>query len=330
MDLQHPIKVVARRTGLSQHVIRVWEKRYGAVEPARTETNRRLYSETEIERLHLLCQLTQAGHGICRIAKLPTERLRSLHSETTQTGAPASLVPAPLTPSPAAPSTTPATNVSERYLEEAMTAIRSLNDVALDDVLSRAAVELGHQGLLQKVITPLTNRIGLDWEDGTIKVAHEHFASSVLRTFLCNSAKPFALPDSAPVLLVATPSGQIHELGAVLVAAAATNKGWRVKYLGTNLPACEINGAAVQSKARAVALSVVYPDDDPHLVQELISLRKYLPTDVAILVGGRAAESYRDAIASIGASLLTDLTQLNRKLDELRSTAPQRRVRSVE
>jgi len=333
MDLQHPIKVVARRTGLSQHVIRVWEKRYGVVSPSRTETNRRLYSESEIERLHLLCQLTQAGHGICRIATLPTERLRSLYSETTKTGGPHTVDPSIVTSSPANASTSFTTtdaDASTRYLEEAMVAIRTLNDVALDDLLSRAAVELGHQGLLQKVITPLTNRIGMDWEDGTIKIAHEHFASSVLRTFLCNSAKPFALPDSAPVLLVATPSGQIHELGAVLVAAAATNKGWRVKYLGTNLPSCEINGAAVQSKARAVALSVVYPDDDPHLVQELISLRKYLPTDVAILVGGRAAESYRDAIASIGASLLTDLPQLNRKLDELRSTASQRRVRSVE
>ncbi|MGV3756328.1 MAG: MerR family transcriptional regulator [Verrucomicrobiota bacterium] len=330
MDLQHPIKVVARRTGLTQHVIRVWEKRYGVVSPSRTATNRRLYSESEIERLHLLCQLTQAGHGICRIAQLPTERLRSLYSETTQTTAPITAAPIPVTPSPAAPSISSVSDAAERYLEEAMIAIRTLNDVALDDVLSRAAVELGHQGLLQKVITPLTNRIGMDWEDGTIKIAHEHFASSVLRTFLCNSAKPFALPDSAPVLLVATPSGQIHELGAVLVAAAATNKGWRVKYLGTNLPSCEINGAAVQSKARAVALSVVYPDDDPHLVQELISLRKYLPSDIAILVGGRAAESYRDAIASIGASLLTDLPQLNRKLDELRSTAAQRRVRSVE
>jgi len=330
MDLQHPIKVVARRTGLSQHVIRVWEKRYGVVSPFRTATNRRLYSETEIERLHLLCQLTQAGHGICHIAKLPLERLRSLYSETTKTGVPNTVPPIPVTLSPSVPSAVADSDAAECYLEEAMVAIRTLNDVALDDVLSRAAVELGHQGLLQKVITPLTNRIGLDWEDGTIKIAHEHFASSVLRTFLCNSAKPFALPDSAPVLLVATPSGQIHELGAVLVAAAATNKGWRVKYLGTNLPACEINGAAVQSKARAVALSVVYPDDDPHLVQELISLRKYLPSDIAILVGGRAAESYHDAITSIGASLLTDLPQLNRKLDELRSTAPQRRVRSVE
>jgi MerR family transcriptional regulator, light-induced transcriptional regulator len=327
MDIQHPIKVVARRTGLSQHVIRVWEKRYGAVEPSRTATNRRLYSESEIERLHLLCQLTQAGHGICRIARLTTEQLRALNCHAVP---PESVTILPARPAPAASSPEPDNDSPAQFLEEAMTAIRTLDDEVLDDLLCRASVELGHQGLLQKVIAPLTQRIGEDWEDGTIKVAHEHFASSVLRTFLCNHAKPCNLPESAPVLVVATPSGQTHELGAVLVAAAATNKGWRVKYLGTNLPACELSGAATQSKARAVALSVVYPDDDAELVQQFTNLRKYLPPDVAILVGGRAAESYTDAISGIGASLLTDLPQLNRKLDELRSSVPQRRIRGVE
>lgn len=327
MDLHHPIKVVARRTGLSQHVIRVWEKRYGAVEPARTETNRRLYSESEIERLHLLCQLTQAGHGICRIAKLSTEQLRALSRHAVPPENVTFLPPRPVSPAAVAE---PEVDPSMQYLDEAMAAIRALDDEALDDVLCRASVELGHQGLLQKVVVPLTYRIGADWEDGTIKVAHEHFASSVLRTFLCNHAKPCNLPESAPVLVVATPSGQTHELGAVLVAAAATNKGWRVKYLGTNLPACELSGAAIQSKARAVALSVVYPDDDAELVLQFTNLRKYLPPEIAILVGGRAAESYADAITAIGASLLTDLTQLNRKLDELRNSVPQRRIRGVE
>ena len=66
-SINHPIKVVALRTGLSAHVIRIWEQRYGAVEPERTATNRRLYSPGQIERLNLLREVTQAGHSIeCR------------------------------------------------------------------------------------------------------------------------------------------------------------------------------------------------------------------------------------------------------------------------
>ena len=71
----HPIKVAVRRTGLSAHVIRVWEKRYGAVVPARTPTNRRLYSDEDIVRLQWLRQAVEAGQSIGRIAGLPTSEL---------------------------------------------------------------------------------------------------------------------------------------------------------------------------------------------------------------------------------------------------------------
>ena len=79
------IKVVAQRTGLSAHVIRIWEKRYGAVEPERTGTNRRLYSDEQVERLSLLREITQHGHSIGHVAKLPTEKLRELATQSLVT-----------------------------------------------------------------------------------------------------------------------------------------------------------------------------------------------------------------------------------------------------
>ena len=77
-EAHHTIKAVVRRTGLSAHVIRIWEKRYGAVVPERTGTNRRLYGDEEVERLSLLRDVTQAGHGIGQVARLPMEKLREL------------------------------------------------------------------------------------------------------------------------------------------------------------------------------------------------------------------------------------------------------------
>ena len=75
---RHPMKIVVRRSGLTPHVIRVWERRYGAVIPLRTPTNRRLYSDADIERLRVLRHLTHAGHSISHIAQLPMEQLQSL------------------------------------------------------------------------------------------------------------------------------------------------------------------------------------------------------------------------------------------------------------
>ena len=235
-DAHHAIKAVARRTGLSAHVIRIWEKRYGAVKPARTGSNRRLYSEEQIERLSLLRDIIQAGHSIGHVAKLPTSKLKALATEA-----------AAETDHPARPGTS--APVTPSFLEECVGAVKDLDSRALDDALGRAETALGAQGLLQRVIAPLAQKIGDLWRDGSITAAHEHFASVVIRIFLGHAAKPFAGSDGSPVAVVATPSGQLHELGALLVAAAAANLGWHVTYLGASLPAAEIAGAARQNRA---------------------------------------------------------------------------------
>jgi DNA-binding transcriptional MerR regulator/methylmalonyl-CoA mutase cobalamin-binding subunit len=307
-DAHQAIKVVARRTGLSAHVIRIWEKRYGAVEPERTGTNRRLYSDEQIERLSLLREITRNGHSIGHVAKLPTDKLRELARE---------LHP----PNGHAPRALVGTSRTGSFLDECIAAVKSLDARALEETLNRAATELGAQGLLQRVIAPLAQSIGDLWRDGSITAAHEHFASAVIRIFLGHAARPFVGTDSAPVIVIATPAGQIHELGALLVGAAAANLGWHVTYLGASLPAAEIAGAARQNRARAVALSLVYPDDDPRLEGELTRLHESLPPEVLLLVGGRAMPSYHDVLQKIGATQVKDLAHLCSTLDELRKPA---------
>jgi MerR family transcriptional regulator, light-induced transcriptional regulator len=307
-DSHQAIKVVARRTGLSAHVIRIWEKRYGAVEPERTGTNRRLYSDEQIERLSLLREITQAGHSIGHVAKLPTEKLRKLAREAHDTNRPA-------------PRSLPAVPAASTFLDECIAAVKALDSRVLEETLKRAATELGAQGLLQRVVAPLAQTIGDLWCDGTITAAHEHFASGVIRIFLGHAARPFAGSDNAPVLVVATPAGQLHELGALLVGATAANLGWHVTYLGASLPAAEIAGASKQNRARAVALSLVYPEDDPRLEGELTLLRELLPPEVALLTGGRAMPAYLDAIEKIGAVQMKDLAHLSSALDDLRKPA---------
>ena len=305
-SIQHPIKVVARRTGLSAHIIRIWEKRYNAVEPERTGTNRRLYSEEQIERLSLLRDIKQAGHGIGRVAKLPTEELRQLAKQSPSA---TNQAPRPVPAGPKAPI----------YIQECLAAVKALDTRAFDETLQRAGTDLGLQGVLHQVVAPLLQTIGNLWRTGDLTAAHEHFASVAIRYFLGKSAKPFGPMEDAPILVVTTPAGQVHELGALLVGAAAANAGWRVTYLGASLPAAEIAGAARQCQARAVALSLVYPEDDPKLAGELTRLRELLPTKVALLVGGRATPAYGEILEKIGAVPINDLLELDATLDGLRS-----------
>lgn len=302
-EIQHSIKFAARKSGLTPHVIRIWERRYDAVSPDRTDTNRRRYSEAEIERLTLLRAATLAGHSISNVAKLPVEQLQKIAAEAHS----------------APPPTSVRTGfTAARAMDESVAAIEQLNAVQLENILGRAAVAFGQHGMLQKIVGPLAIKIGELWREGVITAAHEHFASAVIRDFLVRNSKPFAQNGQTPTLVVGTPAGQLHELGAVMVAAAANDMGWRVIYLGTSLPAVEIAGAAIQNKARAVALSIVFPGDDPNLPQELESLRKHLPEEIKIIAGGRAAVSYAAELEQVGAITARDLRELYHFLEEMR------------
>ena len=305
-EAHHSIKAVVRRTGLSAHVIRIWEKRYGAVRPERTGTNRRLYSDEQIDRLNLLREVTRTGQTIGAVANLPLSKLKKMATED-DIGAKSR------------------TSGQPNLLEECIGAVSRLDARGLEAALKRGELELGGQGLLQRVIAPLAQKIGELWCNGTITAAHEHFASAVIRVFLGHVARSFAPTETAPALVVGTPSGQLHELGALLAGAAAGNLGWHVTYLGPSLPAPEIAGAASQSHARAVALSLVYPEDDPKLEGELIRLRELLPSGLPLLVGGRAATSYLTALSKIGALQIHDLDHLCSVLGDLRKPASKHR-----
>jgi len=304
-EAYHPIHLAARLTGLSTHVIRIWEQRYHAVDPKRTPANHRLYSEGDIERLSLLRDVTRAGHNISQVAALSNDRLRALTANTLGLKLEAS--------GSAAPKPAP-----EPVLNECLTSVHALEARALDDTLRRATTELGVQGVLHRLVAPLVQTLGNLWRDGKITAAHEHFATGHIRSFLSGLVKPFGGNEGGPALVVATPSGQLHEMGALLVGALAGNLGWRVTYLGAGLPALEIAGAARQKKARVVALSLVYPEDDANLPTELALLRESLPAQTALLVGGRAMPAYRDILRRLGAILAEDLAQLGQALDRLR------------
>ena len=307
----HPIKVVVRRTGLSAHVIRVWEKRYRAVEPARTETNRRLYSDEDIARLQWLQQAVQAGHSIGRIAHLSTPELVKLVR--------AEQVVAPLAQQP----TDGTGGEPGEFLARALAAVQGLDAVALEEQLVRASIALSQRHLLEDVVQPLMERIGQMWHDGILRIADEHLASAVVRSFIGNLRASFQVSATAPHVVATTPAGQLHEMGALFASVVATSEGWNSTFLGPNLPAEEIAGAVAQKEAKAVLLSIVYPGDDPHLGGELVKLRRLLGDDIALLAGGRAAQQYRRFLDQAGAVTLADLNDLRDSLNSLRQETVQ-------
>lgn len=302
MKTLHSLKIVCQRTGLSPQLVRTWEKRYAAVTPARTDTHRRLYSEEEIVRLDLLHRLTKKGHAISRIANLPESGLSGLLAGAA---------------SPPKPAANASPQEDSDFFADMFAAIELLDTSALLDHLRRAVLQRGHSWVLEH-IAGLADQIGERWRSGTLRVAHEHLATAALRIFLGGFIQDSNPEVSAPLLLVCTPAGQYHDLGAVLAGAAACTVGWRVTFLGASLPSEEIAAAALTVHARAVALSIVYPADDPNLPRELEKLRRLLPSGIPILIGGRSALPYRACLEKIGALPVNSLSGLQQLLDGIR------------
>jgi DNA-binding transcriptional MerR regulator/methylmalonyl-CoA mutase cobalamin-binding subunit len=305
---KYPIKVVSQMTGLSLHVIRAWEKRYNVVEPDRTDTNRRLYSEEDIEKLKLLNDALHLGHHIGGIANLSLPELKKLIPKESNNLSDIKNGLAPVN----------SEILVEEILSDSMQAIRNYDAKKLESILLNASAKLTQPILIEALIIPLVYKVGDLWHSGEIRVANEHLASSVIRGFLYNLLDSYSLNDSAPVMVTATPRGQEHELGALIAGVVAASSGWKVIYLGSNLPAEEIGAVVSYLKARVVALSIVYPNDDLHLKQELKKFKQLLPDEVSIIVGGRAANGYLEVLDEISAIVVKDSRHLRLELEAIR------------
>lgn len=283
-----PIQLASKLSGLSQHVIRIWERRYSALSPSRTCTNRRMYCDEAVKRLKLLKILTENGHRIGGVARLGTAELEELVKGVQ-------VIPAdPTLPVPA-DDLVPQKQMAEpqQFIEAAIETSKRYDCEGLRRVLLQARLQLGQRGMLHQVICPLLIQIGNNWRDGQLRASHEHITTAVIREILLTPVPGSQVPVHAPELVVATPAGELHELGALIVAASARELGWYVTYLGPNLPVEEIAACAIARHATAVALSVVFPEKCPMILEKLGRMRELLPPSMRLIVGGRAAEGYR-------------------------------------
>jgi MerR family transcriptional regulator, light-induced transcriptional regulator len=301
-EAKHPIGVVAERTGLSQEVLRVWERRYGVVEPSRGKGGQRLYSDADVEKLRLLRQATQGGRGIGQVAGRSVGELTTLVREDEE--ARATLKDengdgeAPADPD----------------LGDAMRHARELDAERLERLLRRTAALAGAPRFLERTVAPFLQRIGDEWHAGRMTVAQEHLATGVVQRVVISVLESLSHPDGAPVLLIAGPAGDRHEMGGLLATAVAASEGWRVIYLGPDLPAAEIVDAAKSSGADAVGLSVVYVEDRERTIGELSAVRELLPASVPLLVGGGGAAALADALEHPGTRIVGDLGALRHAL----------------
>ena len=271
-EAKYRVGMVSKLTGLSTHTLRMWEKRYAAVTPKRTEAGGRLYTDADVERLRLLHGLVERGHSIGGIATLPDVDLRHMSAAFPP---PASEAPTHHLP-----------EVRERVME----AIERLQVNEAEQMLSRAALSTEPVEFLKQIVGPILVEVGERWDSGELRIAHEHACSAVMRGLLFSLMRLYPATDATRRVVVATPAGEDHELGALMVSMLAAMHGWRVLYLGPDLPAAEIAYAVEETEAELLMLSVANLDEAASR-HELGGSESALPRRVRFMAGGRAAST---------------------------------------
>lgn len=294
---KYRIGTVARITGLSPHTLRVWERRYDSLRPSRSAGGGRLYSEADLARLKLIKQLQDRGHAIGTLVGLSREELERILA--THHG---QVVAAP----PGAGGDASLAGIRSRFLE----AIERLDVATAEAVLSRATASLEPRVLALEVVWPILQEVGDRWEQGALRVAHEHAASALLRNQVAVLLRQRSGTAPGRRAVVSTLSGELHEFGALLATLVLLAAGWEALYLGPNLPAAEVAAAATQSGARAVLISCVV-EGDGGAAEQLRVLRAALPGTTEVWVGGRAAAACAGGVTGVRRmETLADLEKL--------------------
>jgi MerR family transcriptional regulator, light-induced transcriptional regulator len=293
---KYRIGAVSRLTGLSADVVRVWERRYGAIRPPRSEGGSRLYSDGDIARLRQLRQATEFGHAIGQIAKLPSAELSTL-----------------VAPRQLALAKDETSDPHDYLRDNFLKAIEAMDVTAADMEISRAATLYPPRVLVKNIVAPLLTEIGERWAHQEFGIAQEHVATHLIRNLLSSLIRLYPPDAMAENIVMATPQGERHEFGLLLAALYAATRGWRVVYLGTDLPAAEIARTVKLTRARVLALSLVNPMTN-QVHQELLSIAQQTPAIARVWLGGQEAIAHRELIERLDWILIRDLEDLDDRL----------------
>jgi len=294
-----PMGAVTRRTGLGEHTLRAWERRFGFPTPHRLASGHRRYSAAQVRHLLLIARALKLGHRAGDVVPLPSGELEDLLRDT---GVVEGLTPA---------------GDSDKAIVDVIDACRKFDRDAIVGMLRRDATALGMSRFLRERVGPLLEEIGEAWSRGGIEIRHEHFFSEVLEDELRFFRTPLEVSAVGPPVVLATLPNEIHGLGLQIAALEITARGRAVRVLGPQLPPDEIVAAALALEAAAVGISVSLFSSAEETVRNLGIIRSDLPKSVELWLGGSGTSLL--ATVPDGVRVLPTLDELDHAVKGLRA-----------
>jgi DNA-binding transcriptional MerR regulator len=270
---------LSRRLGVSAHVLRAWERRYGLLQPERSSGGYRLYSEADEHRVRVMQAHLARGLSAAEAA-------RATLRETAA---------GPRSPGPQPAAGPPALSGVDRALAEAF---ERFDEPSAQATLDRLLADFTPETVLRDVLLPYLHELGERWERGEVTVAQEHFASNVLRARIAALGRGWGRGRGPRALLACAP-GELHDLPLLTFGVVLYRNGWRVSYLGADTPMPDLLRTATASPPQLIVLSAVDPGRFAGLEDDLLRLAGVAP----LALGGHGADAATARAA--GARLLT-------------------------
>jgi MerR family transcriptional regulator, light-induced transcriptional regulator len=269
---------LSRRVGVSEHVLRAWERRYGVLQPQRSAGGFRLYSTADEDRIRRMQAHLARGLSAAEAAAA------ALEDELPK-------------PAEASGDISSGSTLADGAAGLAQT-LDDMDEPAAQIVLDRLFGEFTAETVLRDVVLPYLHELGDRWAEGRASVAQEHFASNLLRGRLFGLARGWA-NGRGPQAVLACPPGEEHDLALLIFGIVLHDQGWRIAYLGANTPLEDLARTVTGTSAQLVVLAATTPDRFQQHAKNLFRLARTVPVAIA---GAGATAAIADAI---GARLLT-------------------------
>jgi MerR family transcriptional regulator, light-induced transcriptional regulator len=248
---------LSRRLGISEHVLRAWENRYGVLQPVRSPGGFRLYSGADESRVRRMQAYLAGGLSAAQAARAVLGDERDAF--------------------PGAPVAAPTSGQLAAALRDALDAF---DEPSAQAVLDRLLAQLSLSAVLRDVVLPYLAELGQRWQDGEASVAVEHFATNVIRGRLAGLARGWG-GGYGPRALLACPPGEEHDLALIVFGIVLNRHGWRIGYLGVNTPVEELERAVEATRPDLVVLAATVPGTFEALGAQLGALGRRAPLALA-------------------------------------------------
>jgi methanogenic corrinoid protein MtbC1 len=268
------IKNVASQTGIRPVTLRAWERRHEVLNPHRADNRYRLYSERDVAILRWLKNRVDEGISISSAVN----ELRSLTSNNNWPEA----IPAAPAPTQALSDTPP-----DHYADLLFNALVKHDESRAGDLLKEVHARFDLLTVCQEILVPALREIGEAWYRGEIRVTTEHFASAYLRGKLLSLLQAYPSRRGSPLILIGCAPMEQHELGSLMLAVLIRSEGYRIEYLGPDIPIEDLADYASYENPGMIILSATseYSAREMRRMQELLKNNRSEPI---FGYGGRA------------------------------------------